>query len=384
MKMYIKPLSKEKIDYYLQITDLMQDEKHVIHLLTDKVIKYVESTHKNSEIKIYRKSPVVTVADNYDDLLFPKDNISRSSTYTHYIDETHILRCHTTAHIPEVLRELAAKKEEWNDVVIILPGLVYRRDVTDKKHLGEVHQMDIWRIVKNKNVKKMEREDLMKVINGISQTVIPNWKLRIVDSLHPYTRGGLEVNATNGESDLEILECGVINDKMFENAGLNPKEYSGWALGMGIDRLVMALKKLPDIRYLRATNPKIARQMGDLEVYEEVSNQPAITRDMSYCVPINYVEEDICEDIREALGNNQNILETIQILSETKYEDLPSNVQKRLGINSNQKNVLVKIVLRALDRTLESSEANNIYNSIYSKINHSNIGYNMAQQSQNK
>ena len=115
--------------------------------------------------------------------------------------------------------------------------------------------------------------------------------------------------------------------------------------------------------------------MKDLDKYHEVSNQPAIQRDMSYSVPAGYVEEDVNEDIREALGDKQNILESVEILSETAYEDLPQKIQERLGISSEQKNVLVRITLRHLDRSLENKEANQIYDDIYKKINHGTSGY---------
>lgn len=65
---------------------------------------------------------------------------------------------------------------------------------------------------------------------------------------------------------------------------LQPINNLGWALGMGLDRLVMTLKDLPDIRYLRSTNPRITEQMAHLEPYRDVSNQPAIKRDLSLTV----------------------------------------------------------------------------------------------------
>lgn len=80
---------------------------------------------------------------------------------------------------------------------------------------------------------------------------------------------------------------------------------------MGLDRLVMTLKILFDVRYLRSTNPKIAEQMTNLEPYNEVSNQPAIKRDLSYSVPQGYVEEDISSDIRQALGDRLDTLEKV-------------------------------------------------------------------------
>ena len=376
MKMYIQPLTKAKLSEYLAIPDLTEGKKpHAISLLYEKVAEYMREAHKKSDVRVYRKDPIVTVADNYDNLLIAKDNISRSSTYTHYVDNEHILRTHTTAQIPAILRELAATRKDWNDVVILLPGLAYRRDVTDKKHVGQVHMLEMWRIVKTGKDKPIVKDDLLDVVKDVTNTAAPGWKLRIIDSPHPYTKQGIEVNAVLGDRDIEILECGLINDQILANAGLDPGEYSGWALGMGLDRLVMTLKDIPDVRYLRSTNPKIAAQMKDLEKYHEVSNQPAILRDMSYSVPVNYVEEDINEDIREALGDRQNILESVEILNETACKDLPEKIQERLGISADQKNVLVRITLRHLERTLENKEANHIYDDIYQKINHGTGGY---------
>jgi phenylalanyl-tRNA synthetase alpha chain len=376
MRMYIQPITKEKLSEYMAIPDLTESiQPHAISLLYEKITDYMRGSHKSSDVRVYRKDPIVTVSDNYDNLLIAKDNISRSSTYTHYVDNEHILRTHTTAQIPAILRELAAARKDWNDVVILLPGLAYRRDVTDKKHVGQVHMLEMWRIVKTGKNKPIIKNDLLDVVKGVANTAAPGWKLRIIDSPHPYTKQGIEVNAVLGERDIEILECGLINDQILAKAGLDPEEYTGWALGMGLDRLVMTLKDIPDVRYLRSTNPKIAAQMKDLSKYHEVSSQPAIRRDMSYSVPAHYVEEDINEDIREALGYKQKILESVDIISETYYKDLPQKIQIRLGISSDQKNVLVRITLRHLERTLENKEANQIYDDIYKKINHGTGGY---------
>ncbi len=375
MKMYIKPLAKEALESYLAIEDLTYEkENHAIKLLCQKIETYMRSLHPASKVTVHRKNPIVTVADNYDNLLIAADNINRSSTYTHYVDKTHILRTHTTAQIPGILRDLA-KQDDWKDIVILLPGLAYRRDVTDKKHVGEVHMLEMWRITKNIDSKSIVKDDLIAVVKGVAATAAPGWTLRIIDSPHPYTKQGIEVNAVLGDRDIEILECGLINHQILANAGLDPKTHSGWALGMGLDRLVMTIKNIPDIRYLRSTNPKIAEQMKDLEKYHEVSNQPSIQRDMSYSVPSSYVEEDVNEDIREALGKKAATLESVEILSDTPYSDLPIRIQERLGCKPDQKNVLVRITLRDLSRSITNKQANAIYNQVYSKVNYGSGGY---------
>lgn len=375
MKMYIKPITKQELKAYLAIPDLTESkEPHAIKLLYEKVADYMRASHPKSEVRVYRKNPIVSIEDNYDNLLIAKDNISRSSTYTHYVNDRELLRTHTSAQIPGLLRELS-KRDDWSDVVVLIPGLAYRRDVTDKKHVGQVHMLEMWRIVRNSSHSIIKKSDLLSVVEGVAKTAAPGWKLRIIDSPHPYTNEGIEVNVVRGDQDIEILECGLIKEQILANAGLDPNKYSGWALGMGLDRLVMTLKGIPDIRYLRSTNPKIAAQMTNLEPYVEVSNQPSIKRDMSYSVPKAYVEEDINEDIRQALGKNVNILESVEILSETSYVDLPEIARVKLGISNTQKNILVRITLRHLERSLENKEANAIYDNIYQKINHGTAGY---------
>ncbi len=375
MKMYIKPISKQALDHYLTISDLTKEKgSHAIKLLYENIKEYIERTHPQSKVQVYRQDPIVSVTDNYDALLIDNDNISRSSTYTHYVDKTHILRTHTSAHMPGILRELS-QRQDWEDVIILLPGHAYRRDVSDKKHVNPIHMLDMWRVVKNSARKKVEKEDLLDVVKGIAQVAAPGWRLRIVDSPHPYTRGGIEVNAVLGERDIEILECGLIKDEILANAGIDPEKYSGWASGIGLDRLVMTLKGLSDVRYLRSSNPDIATQMADLEPYREISHQPAITRDLSYSVPAGYAEEDIHEDIRQALGSDDAVLESVEVLQETPYKDLNDVARRKLGTTEIQKNVLARITLRHLERTLTNEQANDLYKRIYAQVNQGSGGY---------
>lgn len=375
MKMYIEPITKEARSRYLAIPDLTQSPKpHAIKMVYEKIADYMRLSNPQSDVRVYRKDPIVKVEDNYDNLLITKDNISRSSTYTHYIDKTHILRTHTSAHLPGILRGLAGRGD-WEDVVILLPGLAYRRDVSDKKHVSEVHMLEMWRIVKNDSRKVIDKSDLLAVVKGVAATAAPGWQLRIANSPHPYTNGGIEINAVKDDRDIEIGECGLIKEAILANAGLDPKTHSGWAMGIGLDRLVMTLKDIPDVRYLRSTNAKIAEQMTDLKPYREISAQPAIKRDLSYSVPKDYVEEDMSDDIREALGDKLDTLESVEVVNETPYAELPVKVRARLGCKPLQKNVLVRITLRHLERSITNDEANQIYEHIYAKINKGTGGY---------
>ena len=385
-KIQIRPISSQKLEEYLAIPDLSLDpadgkRAHAINLVYRKMRAALEELWPETEVRVIKRSPIVTKEDCYDNLLVPKDNVSRSSTYTHYVDDGHCLQTHTTAQIPGVLRELSLTYDDWEDVTILVPSLAYRRDVYDKTHLGVLHQMDIWRIVKNKTriEGQLKKSDLLEMVKTIAVELAPGWILRIEENPHPYTNEGIEVNVTHPDPadgrDIEVLECGLLGTEIIKLNGMDPEEVSGLAAGPGLDRLVMTLKNIPDIRYLRSDNPRIIAQMYDLEEYRAVSLQPAISRDMSYCVPEDYVEEDISQEVEAAIGDDLNSLESVELLQETEHSKLNTIARQKLGIKLKQKNVLVRITLRNLNRSITKEEANQIYSRIYSKVNYGSGGY---------
>lgn len=369
--------TKEAIDRALAVTDLTLDDApdHAINLIVKKVLEKLKSSGWG-EVRIIRGNPIVSVEDNFDKLLFPYDNAGRASTYTRYTDGDHILRTHTSAHVPQTFKEFY---EEFNgdipDTIFVFLGLVYRRDVIDTKHLDVFHQMDIWTLQKNGDRKPFEREELIRLVKMVFDAVIPGNEPIVYDAVHPYTVGGIEVYAKFGDSQLEILEAGLAHPEVLRAAGFDPEKYSGLASGMGLDRLVMTLKGVPDVRFLRSVEPRIAEQMKNINKFKEVSSMPPIARDMSYCVPDNFTEEDISEEIKIAFGDKAFLVENVSILSRTKYEDLPEIAREKLGAMPGQDNVLVNITLRHPDLTMTKKEANELYDKVYPKLHKGNKGY---------
>ena len=96
---------------------------------------------------------------------------------------------------------------------------------------------------------------------------------------------------------------------------------------------------------------------------------------MSYCVPENYTEEDMCEEIKEAFGDEAYLIEDVKISARTKFNDLPQIAKDRLGATSGQDNVLVKILLRHPDKTLTKEQANVLYDRAYPRLNRGSKGY---------
>src|SRR5690242_11071502 len=95
-------------------------------------------------VLVHRAGRVVAVADNYDALGYPPDGPARDSRYTRYVDAARLMRSQTSAVIPSALRALAPTAPD--DVLVCAPGLVYRRDAIDRLHVGEPHQLDLWRV----------------------------------------------------------------------------------------------------------------------------------------------------------------------------------------------------------------------------------------------
>ena len=313
---------------------------------------------------IVRRSPVVPIAENYDRLFYEPDAIARSARYSHYIDGTQMLRTHTTASIPVLLGETES------DRLIVCPGLVYRRDVVDRLHVGEPHQVDFW-IVRQA---RLRRAHLLEMIAVVIETMLPGRAYRCNETFHPYTMNGLEVEVQVGERWVEVLECGEIHPWLLNDSDLPSERWSGLAMGIGLDRLVMLIKGIDDIRLLRSRDPRIARQMLTLDAYEPVSNQPATHRDMSICVADPDLEL-LGDRIRNVLGERAGWVENVELLQASDYAAVPEKARERLGMSRGQQNLLIRVTLRSLDGSISKEEANHIYDLVYAELHEGTAGY---------
>jgi phenylalanyl-tRNA synthetase alpha chain len=314
--------------------------------------------------QIIRQPPVVPVADNYDRLFYEPDAIARSARYSHYIDDTRVLRTHTTAAIPTALAATGT------DRLIVCPGLVYRRDVVDHLHVGEPHQVDIWIV----RLARLRRADLLQMIAAIVGTMLPGWPYRCNETFHPYTVNGLEVEVQVGDRWVEVLECGEVHPWLLNESHLPSQQWSGLAMGIGLDRLVMLIKRIDDIRLLRSSDPRVVQQMLNLDPYEPVSNQPAIGRDMSISVADPDMEL-LGDRIRDALGERSKWVENVELLQASDYESVPEAARRRLGMSPGQQNLLIRVTLRSLDGSISKEEANRVYDLVYAKLHEGTAGY---------
>jgi phenylalanyl-tRNA synthetase alpha chain len=197
--------------------------------------------------------------------------------------------------------------------------------------------------------------------------LVPGAAYRCLPADHPYTCDGLEVEVRAGETWVELLECGLAAPDVLSRAGL-PADYTGLAMGIGLDRALMLRKGIDDIRLLRSSDPRVTAQMDDLLPYRPVSAQPPVRRDLSIAVPAETTAEELGDRVRATLGDRADAVEAIEVLAETPGEELPRPAAERLGLQPDQKNILLRVVLRHPTKTLSDPEANELRDAVYAAI----------------
>jgi len=370
-------LSPAQLRTTLTIRDLSDpgEGPHAIQILTGRAVE-VLSRAWSCEVRWCAGPKVVPVADNYDRLGYAADAITREARYTRYVSTQAMLRSHSSAMIPPALRQLSQDqlaRDPGDDVLLVCPGMVYRRDAIDWQHSGTPHQLDLWRITRQ----AMTDADMDEMISCLLAALVPGLPYRQQARNHPYTRHGRQVDVRHEGRWVEVWECGLAHPDVLAAAGLAGR--GGLALGMGLDRMLMLIKGIPDIRLLRSADSRIADQMRDLAWYRPVSSMPPITRDLSVAVNADEDEETLGDRVRDALGDGAPCVEEVRVLSATACDQLPAAAARRLGARPGQKNLLVRVVLRDLEKTLTNEAGNSLRDRIYLAI-HQGTEYQWAHQ----
>lgn len=364
-------LSADALANSLAVRDLTDPAQgpHAMQLLLDGIVQSLAGRW-GCAIRAHRASPIVSVADNYDRLRYPPDGAARDARYTRYVSRDTLLRTQTSALIPPLLRRIAERPDAIAvDTLLVCPGIVYRRDTIDRLHTSAPHQVDLWRLT----MAHLGRSELLEMVGAVVDAAVPGTSWRTVPADHPYTLDGAQVDVETSHGWVEIGECGLAHPAVLGDAGLDPSTYSGLAMGLGLDRLLMLAKSIDDIRLLRSTDPRVAAQMIDLDPYRPVSNQPAIRRDLSLAVDASRTPEELGDRVRSALGARADQVEAVEVVSETPGWVLPEAAAARLGLTAGQKNVLVRLTIRDLQRTLTHDEANEIRDLVYRTLHEGTV-----------
>jgi len=193
---------------------------------------------------------VETEKFNFDMLNIKKTHPARQMHDTFYVEKkTNLLRTHTS---PVQIRGMLKKNPP---IAFISGGKVYRKD-DDATHLPMFHQIEGLSVDKETNFAHL-KDLIYKICHSLFGEEA---QLRFRPSYFPFTEPSAEVDVLFGDKWLEILGCGVVNPKVLDNCGIDSKQYSGLAFGLGIERIAMLKYKVNDIRDFYKSNLDFLRQ----------------------------------------------------------------------------------------------------------------------------
>lgn len=187
---------------------------------------------------------------NFEALNIPKNHPARDTQDTFYIEDNIVLRTQTS---PMQVRVMEKTKPP---IRIIAPGKVYRSDSVDATHSPVFHQIE--GLVVDKNVTMSDLKGTLEMF--VKSLYGEQSKVRFRPHHFPFTEpsaemdvscfvcGGKGCSVCKGEGWIEILGCGMVHPKVLENCGIDPEEYSGFAFGVGLERIAMGKYDIDDLR----------------------------------------------------------------------------------------------------------------------------------------
>ena len=199
---------------------------------------------------------------NFEMLNMPKSHPARDTQDTFYFTENVLLRTQTS---PMQIRTMEKQKPP---IRIICPGRVYRSDAVDATHSPIFHQCE--GLVVDKGVTFSDLKGTLELF--IKKLYGEETRVRFRPHHFPYTEpsaemdmscfkcGGKGCSMCKGEGWIEILGCGMVHPKVREMSGIDPNEYSGYAFGIGLERMVMGRFKIDDIRLFYENDVRFLHQ----------------------------------------------------------------------------------------------------------------------------
>ncbi|CAB68152.1 phenylalanine-tRNA synthetase-like protein [Arabidopsis thaliana] len=332
---------------------LHRRDKHPIGILKNAIYDYFDSNYSNKFEKFEDLSPIVTTKQNFDDVLVPADHVSRSLNDTYYVDSQTVLRCHTSAHQAELLRKGHSR--------FLVTGDVYRRDSIDSTHYPVFHQMEGFCVFSpedwngsGKDSTLYAAEDLKKCLEGLARHLFGSVEMRWVDTYFPFTNPSFELEIYFKEDWLEVLGCGVTEQVILKQSGL--ENNVAWAFGLGLERLAMVLFDIPDIRFFWSSDERFTSQFGKGELgvkFKPYSKYPPCYKDISFWISDLFTENNFCEVVRGIAGD---------LVEEVKLIDQFTN--KKKGLTSH----CYRIVFRSMERSLTDEEVNDLQSKVRDEV----------------
>ena len=218
---------------------------------------------------------VETEAHNFDGLNIPEDHPAKASSDTFYL-AAHpelLLRTHTSPVQVRTLLRVAPDLAARGGIRFLAPGRVYRKDEIDPTHSPMFHQVEGMLVGHGIGMQHLKGtlEYALRALFG------PDTEIRLRPSYFPFVEPGCEVDVScplcgakgcrvcKGSGWVEILGAGLIHPNVLAYAGIDPGEWSGWAFGMGVERMAMMLSQTPDLRLFFENDQRFLKAMGGLD-----------------------------------------------------------------------------------------------------------------------
>jgi len=244
----IKKLKDEKIDVTMPGKKSALGHKHPLNIVLDEV----KDIFLGMGFDIATGPEVEWDYYNFEALNIPKDHPARDTQDTFYITENMLLRTQTS---PVQIRVM---EKQAPPIRVISPGRVFRSDAVDATHSPLFHQIE--GLVVDKGI---TMGDLKGTLEAFAKRLYgENTKIRLRPHHFPFTEPSCEIDVTcfkcggkgcpmcKGEGFIEILGAGMVHPKVLKACGVDPEVYSGYAFGVGLERLVMFRFDIDDMRLL--------------------------------------------------------------------------------------------------------------------------------------
>jgi phenylalanyl-tRNA synthetase alpha chain len=255
-----KQLEEERIDVTMPGQTLALGNKHPLTIVLDSI----KNIFLNLGFEIAEGPEVETDYYNFEALNLPQDHPARDMQDSFYITENFLLRTHTSPVQARVMERTVPDIP----IRIISPGRVYRRDAIDNTHSPMFQQVE--GLVIDKSVTFAELKGTL--IQFIHEIFGQDREVRFRPSFFPFTEPSAEVdvscNICDGEGCrtcghtgwLEILGAGMVHPRVLEMAGYDPEQVSGFAFGMGVERIAILKYGIDDIRLFFENDLRFLKQ----------------------------------------------------------------------------------------------------------------------------
>jgi phenylalanyl-tRNA synthetase alpha chain len=239
-------LAADRVDLSLPGRRVQPGSLHPLSRVLDEII----DVFVGLGFQVIEGPEVETDYYNFEALNIPKDHPARDMQDTFYVSEEILLRTHTS---PMQIRTMERMRPP---VRIIVPGRVFRRDALDMTHSPVFHQVEGLAVDRD-----ISMADLRGTLELFARELFgPDSRIRFRPSFFPFTEPSAEVDVLcfacqgagcrlcKGSGWLEILGSGMVHPQVLRTVGYDPEEVTGWAFGMGVERVAMLRYGIDDIR----------------------------------------------------------------------------------------------------------------------------------------